>query len=179
MVRSTAGERATRAASAFWSTWSTDRQPAITAVTPGRAITQPRATAEAETPTGLWDLYEFDRLRRFENWSDRGIAYAVPDMRDTNFWGVINGDNGAGIIRVADNNVTRGLKLWTWGYDQTADIDQRDDPREDRHNQDDDDQLDEREASPGDAGVVRDLHWGEAPSGEPLADLIGAPRSDP
>src|SRR5205085_12388379 len=33
-----------------------------------------------------------------------------------NFWGVINHDNEEGIIRVADNRVTRGLKMWTWGF---------------------------------------------------------------
>ena len=45
-----------------------------------------------------------------------GIAYAAPDMRGGNFWGVINHDNEEGIIRIADNRVTRGLKMWTWGF---------------------------------------------------------------
>ena len=45
-----------------------------------------------------------------------GIAYAAPDMQGGNFWGVINHDNQEGIIRIADNKVTPGLKMWTWGY---------------------------------------------------------------
>jgi len=40
-----------------------------------------------------------------------GIAYAAPDMQGGNFWGVINHDNEEGIIRIADNTVTRGLKM--------------------------------------------------------------------
>jgi hypothetical protein len=38
-------------------------------------------------------------------------------MGGQNFWGVINHDNAEGIIRIANNDVTSGLKLWTWGYD--------------------------------------------------------------
>ena len=45
-----------------------------------------------------------------------GIAYAAPDMGAANFWGIINHDNEEGIIRIADNRVTRGLKMWTWGF---------------------------------------------------------------
>src|SRR5262249_49579711 len=33
-----------------------------------------------------------------------------------NFWGVINHDNDEGIIRIADNRLTPGLKMWTWGF---------------------------------------------------------------
>jgi len=58
----------------------------------------------------------FEKLRHFRNWPTMGIAYAAPDMQGGNFWGVINHDNEEGIIRIADNKVTRGLKMWTWGY---------------------------------------------------------------
>lgn len=81
--------------------------------------------AAQEEPTGLIDVYEFDALRRFGNWSDLGIAYAFPDAADGNFWGVINQGNGEGIFRIADNSVTPGLKLWTWGHAQSADVDPR------------------------------------------------------
>jgi hypothetical protein len=37
-------------------------------------------------------------------------------MQGGNFWGVINHDNEEGIIRIADNRITRGLKMWTWGF---------------------------------------------------------------
>ena len=58
----------------------------------------------------------FDKLRYFKNWPTMGIAYAAPDMQGGNFWGVINHDNEEGIIRIADNRITRGLKMWTWGF---------------------------------------------------------------
>ena len=58
----------------------------------------------------------FDKLRYFRNWPTMGIAYAAPDMQGGNFWGVINHDNEEGIIRIADNTVTPGLKMWTWGF---------------------------------------------------------------
>src|SRR3981081_4370627 len=55
----------------------------------------------------------FEKLRYFKNWPTMGIAYAAPDMQGGNFWGVINHDNEEGIIRIAENAVTPGLKMWT------------------------------------------------------------------
>lgn len=60
--------------------------------------------------------YRFERLRYFKNWPTMGIAYAAPDMRGGNFWGVINHDDEEGIMRIADNTITPGLKMWTWGF---------------------------------------------------------------
>jgi hypothetical protein len=58
-----------------------------------------------------------------------GIAYAAPDMQGGNFWGVINHDNEEGMIRIADNTVTPGLKMWTWGFASfTNETDPRKDP---------------------------------------------------
>jgi hypothetical protein len=75
----------------------------------------------------------FEKLRFFRNWPTMGIAYAAPDMQGGNFWGVINHDNEEGIIRIADNNVTPGLKMWTWGYRSSANAtDARKDPRPDQ-----------------------------------------------
>ena len=75
--------------------------------------------------------YRFEKLRYFKNWPSMGIAYAAPDMQGGNFWGVINHDNEEGIIRVADNKVTRGLKMWTWGFPSfTNQGDARKDPNE-------------------------------------------------
>ncbi len=71
----------------------------------------------------------FEKLRHFRNWPTMGIAYAAPDMQGGNFWGVINHDNEEGIIRIADNRITRGLKMWTWGFPSfTGETDQRRDP---------------------------------------------------
>ena len=68
-------------------------------------------------------MYDFVNLRRFANWPDMGIAYAFPDMRGQNFWGVINHDNEEGIFRIADNTLTPGLKIWTWGYPHSTAVD--------------------------------------------------------
>jgi len=71
----------------------------------------------------------FENLRYFRNWPTMGIAYAAPDMGGGNFWGVINHDNEEGIIRIADNTVTPGLKMWTWGFPSfTNETDARKDP---------------------------------------------------
>jgi hypothetical protein len=73
--------------------------------------------------------FRFEHLRSFKNWPTAGIAYAAPDMQGGNFWGVINHDNEEGIIRIADNSVTRGLKIWTWGFPSLAnDADARSKP---------------------------------------------------
>ncbi len=79
--------------------------------------------AAQEDKTGLNDVYEFSNLRSFANWPDMGIAYAFPDMMGQNFWGVINHDNNEGIFRIADNTLTPGLKLWTWGYPHSTSVD--------------------------------------------------------
>src|SRR4030081_591658 len=73
----------------------------------------------------------FEKLRFFRNWPTMGIAYAAPDMQNGNFWGVINHDNEEGIIRIADNRRTPGLKMWTWGYPSfTNETDARKDPNQ-------------------------------------------------
>jgi len=75
----------------------------------------------------------FEKLRYFRNWPTMGIAYAAPDMQGGNFWGVINHDNEEGIIRIADNKVTPGVKMWTWGFPSfTSETDARKDPTEAR-----------------------------------------------
>jgi hypothetical protein len=75
----------------------------------------------------------FEKLRYFKNWPTMGIAYAAPDMGAANFWGVINHDNEEGIIRIADNTVTPGLKMWTWGFPSfTNETDPRQEPNEAR-----------------------------------------------
>jgi hypothetical protein len=87
-------------------------------IAPIAAYTTPRWSAniaEGDASVGA-DRSRFERLRYFRNWPTMGIAYAAPDMQGANFWGVINHDNEEGIIRVADNRITRGLKMWTWGF---------------------------------------------------------------
>ncbi len=91
-------------------------------IAPIRAYTTPRwsanlAAADESLAPGQ---YRFEKLRYFRNWPTMGIAYAAPDMQGGNFWGVINHDNEEGIIRIADNVVTPGLKMWTWGFPSSA-----------------------------------------------------------
>ena len=88
--------------------------------------------AAQEKRTGLNEVYEWDALREFRNWADMGIAYAYPNMGAVNFWGVINHENEEGIFRIADNSITPGLKIWTWGFPQTATLDPQDGSNEAR-----------------------------------------------
>jgi hypothetical protein len=122
-----------------------------TTLAPGSDPNNPKATGGAEiiapikayqTPHWSKNLAEgdesaggntsrFEKLRYFKNWPTMGIAYAAPDMQGGNFWGVINHDNEEGIIRIADNKVTPGLKMWTWGFPSfTNQADARKDPNE-------------------------------------------------
>ncbi len=124
-----------------------------TTLAPGSDPQHPRATGGAEivapieayyTPDWWKRLSEgdeslgpnksrFEKLRYFKNWPTMGIAYAAPDMQGANFWGVINHDNEEGIIRIADNTVTPGLKMWTWGFPSfTGETDPRKEPSEQR-----------------------------------------------
>jgi hypothetical protein len=102
-------------------------------IAPIAAYTTPdwsKNLAAADESTGA-GRYRFERLRYFRNWPSMGIAYAAPDMGGADFWGVINHDNEEGIIRVADNKVTRGLKMWTWGFPSfTNETDPRKSPTE-------------------------------------------------
>jgi hypothetical protein len=120
-----------------------------TTLAPGSEVDHPKATGGAEivAPIAAYSVpswypkiaqtdegagagtHRFEHLRFFRNWPTEGIAYAAPDMGGGNFWGVINHDNEEGIIRIADNRVTRGLKMWTWGFPAFAnETDERKDP---------------------------------------------------
>jgi Domain of unknown function (DUF5107) len=120
-----------------------------TTLAPGSDPAHPKATGGAEIigpiaaySTPRWsnnlakgdesagpDQSRFARLRYFRNWPTMGIAYAAPDMQGGNFWGVINHDNQEGIIRIANNAATPGLKIWTWGFPSLAHAaDARDNP---------------------------------------------------
>jgi hypothetical protein len=102
-------------------------------IAPIEAYTTPHWSAniaDGDTSLGA-GRSRFEKLRYFRSWPTMGIAYAAPDMQGGNFWGVINHDNEEGIIRVADNTVTRGLKMWTWGFPSLTDqADARKDPNE-------------------------------------------------
>lgn len=76
-----------------------------------------------------YGIYTFNSLRYWANWANDGIAYPWDDT-DKNYWGLINHDNKEGIIRIADNSITPGIKIWAWGYEQSQNIDPFKDPKE-------------------------------------------------
>ena len=82
----------------------------------------PDIAGQEESIPGERNMYTFETLRYWENWVNDGIAYPWDDP-NADYWGVINQDNGEGLIRVADNSVTPGIKIWAWGYPQSQDID--------------------------------------------------------
>ncbi len=104
-------------------------------IAPIEAYTTPawwKSLSDADEGAGAGN-HRFEKLRYFKNWPTMGIAYAAPDMQGGNFWGVINHDNEEGIIRIADNKLTRGLKMWTWGFPSfTNETDARKEPTEAR-----------------------------------------------
>ena len=89
----------------------------------------PDIASQEEHISGESGIYTFTKLRYWKNWTNDGIAYAWDD-EDKNYWGVINHDNEEGIIRVSDNSITKGIKMWAWGYEQSQDIDPFKDPSE-------------------------------------------------
>jgi hypothetical protein len=68
----------------------------------------------AEQATGESGVYYWKNLANFSAWTGMGIAYAYPQMA-RRFWGALNRDAKAGVFRVSNNDVTIGLKMWTWG----------------------------------------------------------------
>jgi hypothetical protein len=63
------------------------------------------------------NIFRFEKLRWYKNWTNDGIAYAWPV--EGNFWGAINHGNNEALVRIADNAKTPGLKLWGFGYNQS------------------------------------------------------------
>ena len=89
----------------------------------------PDIAAQEKRIPGQSGIYTFTKLRFWKNWTNDGIAYAWNDP-NKNFWGVINHNNEEGFFRIADNNITPGIKLWAWGYQQSQNIDPFKDPNE-------------------------------------------------
>ena len=95
-----------------------------TALAPGSQEGNPRATDGFEIIAPI-DRVFIDYGVGVSRWEDvqwfinheEGIAYAEPNMQGGNFWGAINHDVEEGIFRIADNTLTPGLKIFTFGYD--------------------------------------------------------------
>ncbi len=59
------------------------------------------------------NTFDFSKINMLNEWTDMGIGYGL--NRTADYWGVINHENKEGFFRIADRNITKGLKLWTWG----------------------------------------------------------------
>lgn len=64
-------------------------------------------------------IYKFDRLKYYKNWQNQGIWYAYPEVQKK-FWGVINRESPykTGLLRVSKNDITTGMKFWSFGAKQ-------------------------------------------------------------
>ncbi|UWP80335.1 DUF5107 domain-containing protein [Dactylosporangium fulvum] len=64
-----------------------------------------------------------DKLNKMVNWRGDGIAYGqgLAQNPQGDWWGVINHENGEGVVRVGDNKVTPGMKFWEWGFNSSFD----------------------------------------------------------
>jgi Domain of unknown function (DUF5107) len=83
----------------------------------------PDAPANSEAGRELY----FDNMRYFSRWltgtQTGGIAYGL-DLADNpqgDWWGAVNHENSEGVLRVAPNDVTPGMKFWTWGFERSFD----------------------------------------------------------
>jgi hypothetical protein len=75
-------------------------------------------------PATPGDRYlNLDKLNKMVNWRGDGIAYGqgLADNPQGDWWGVINQENGEGVVRVGNNDVTPGMKFWEWGYNSSFD----------------------------------------------------------
>jgi hypothetical protein len=104
----------------------------LTTLSPGSDPANPAAPGNSEiiapipqyqTTWGGWlsgpEYRPWDQsVSLFSNWQDMGILYAYPAATEP-WWGVINHDAHEGIFRIGDNSKTPGLKMWTWGYQQS------------------------------------------------------------
>lgn len=60
------------------------------------------------------DVFEWKNLTFLKNWAREGTAFANPQY-SANWSGLANDTNGTNILRVSENVVTPGLKLWSFG----------------------------------------------------------------
>ena len=64
-----------------------------------------------------------DKLKKMSNWQRDGIAYGqgLAANPQGDWWGVVNQENGEGVVRIGNNHVTPGMKFWEWGYNASFD----------------------------------------------------------
>ncbi|WP_100414860.1 DUF5107 domain-containing protein [Mumia flava] len=79
---------------------------------------------EPANPATPGDNYKvLDQLKKMVNWDRDGIVYGqgLADNPQGNWWGVINQENGEGVVRIGENDKTPGMKFWEWGYENSFD----------------------------------------------------------
>ncbi len=68
-------------------------------------------------------IFEWNNLAYYKNWDGWGIVYANPKLEE-DYYGLINHENEEGIFKVGENQTqTVGLKIYTFGYEQSRDAD--------------------------------------------------------
>jgi hypothetical protein len=72
------------------------------------------------------EVFKWKNLVQFKNWADQGTCFANPKY-SANWSGLANDTNHMSYLRVSKNEVTQGLKLWTFGKQSLSiDIDDPD-----------------------------------------------------
>lgn len=80
----------------------------------------PEAPANSEAGRELY----FDNMRYLSRWlGGNGIAYGLdlPENPQGDWWGAVNHENEEGVVRVSENDITTGMKFWTWGFNSSFD----------------------------------------------------------
>lgn len=80
----------------------------------------PDAPANSEAGRELY----FDNMRYLSRWlGGNGIAYGLdlPENPQGDWWGAVNHENEEGVVRVSENDITTGMKFWTWGFNSSFD----------------------------------------------------------
>src|ERR1700754_1282694 len=77
-----------------------------------------RDVDEVEEIRDNFAYLRLDKLNKMSNWTRDGIAYGqdLATLPQANWWGVVNHENGEGVIRTGDNTRTPGMKFWEWGF---------------------------------------------------------------
>ena len=94
---------------------------------PGVDTTDTRATSALEIVLPIdevnvewgYGVDNWQQLKFFDQHQSMGSAYPTEGMYGQTFAGAINQDNKEGIFRIADYNQTPGMKIWSFGYDNT------------------------------------------------------------
>jgi hypothetical protein len=108
---------------------STSGSPTMAIVAPVKKIQYDSAYSwmnqvdEPVNPGSNDRMLKLDRLKDMVSWTRDGIAYGqdLATLPQADWWGVVNHENGEGVVRVGDNKITPGMKFWEWGFNNSFD----------------------------------------------------------